>query len=144
MRVAVSPKGPSVLSSPPGGADPSSHHQFVCPLASSLLRGERSVSPPTPPSFCHCHLFPFPYPQTRPSFFILRASTPFLTHQPPSSPCSYPTALPSRSIPRPVHTEAYCVGRETAEGSIQSEKRRTGMCRAEMNSVFLLYLDTDL
>ncbi|CAB1450978.1 unnamed protein product [Pleuronectes platessa] len=43
------------------------------------------------------------------------ASTPFLAHQPPSSPRSYPTALPSRSIPQAVHTEAYCVCRQTAE-----------------------------
>lgn len=78
------------------------------------------------------------------SSFILLTSTPFLTHQPPSSPCSYPTALPSRSIPQAVHTEAYCACRETAEGSIQSEQRRKMMCRAKINSVFLLYTDTYL
>lgn len=81
---------------------------------------------------------------THPPTSILLTSTPFLTHQPPSSPCSYPTALPSRSIPQAVHTEAYCVCRETTEGSIQSEHQRKMMCRAEMNSVFLLSSDTYL
>lgn len=108
----------------------------------TVVKGQPPPIPQSPPSFLHCHLFPFP--QTNPSSFILLASTPFLTHQPPSSPCSYPTALPSRSIPRAVHTEAYCVCWETAEGSIQSEHRRKGMCRAEMSPVFLLYIDTDL
>ena len=59
------------------------------------------------------------------------ASTPFLAHQPPSSPRSYPTALPSRSIPQAVHTEAYCVSRQTAEGSIQCRLQQRGrMCGA--------------
>lgn len=92
-----------------------------------------------PPSLPSLPL-PFPLPQNQPlPVFILRAPTPFLTLQPPSSPCSYPTALPSRSIPRAVHTEAYCVGWETAGGYIQSEHQRKGMCRAELGSVFLLY-----
>lgn len=85
-------------------------------------------------------LFPLPTNQP-PSSFILLTSTPFLTHQPPSSPCSYPTALPSHSIPQAVHTEAYCVCREKPEGSIQSEHQRKMICRAEGSSVFMLNID---
>lgn len=106
------------------------------------------ISPPITtllPSSLPSLPLPLPLPQNQPlPVFILRAPTPFLTLQPPSSPCSYPTALPSRSIPRAVHTEAYCVGWETAGGCIQSEHQRKGMCRAELGSVFLLYFDTDL
>lgn len=95
---------------------------------------------PPPPSVPHCHLFPSSLPLNRPpSPFVLLTSTPFLTHQPPSSPCSYPSGLPSRSIPQAVHTEAYCECREKAAYS-QSNQRKV-MCAAEMHPVFLMCIN---
>lgn len=100
--------------------------QFIERSASPLHHHTPSV---TAISFPSLNLRPSP-----PFSFILQASTPFLTHQPPSSPCSYPTALPSRSIPRPMYTEAYCAYWETVEGSIQSGHWRKKTCRAEIAS----------
>lgn len=77
--------------------------------------------PPPPPRITALHpsllclpfCLPFaPVSPLRPNFHTLpHPPTPL------SSPRSYPTALPSRSIPKAVHTEAYCVCRETAEGT---------------------------
>lgn len=110
------------------------------PLCShTVLRDQHTHTPP-PPSVPHCHLFPSSLPLNRPpSPFVLLTSTPFLTHQPPSSPRSYPSALPSRSIPQAVHTEAYCECREKAAYS-QSNQRKV-MCAAEMHPVFLMYIN---
>lgn len=94
--------------------------------------------PPPPITALHpsllCLPFCLPFAPSRPSILT---STPFLTHQPPpSSPRSYPTALPSHSIPKAVHTEAYCVCRETAEGTRERDgaKKQTQLSFPDLPS----------
>lgn len=87
------------------------------------------VSPPITTLRPSLPSLPFPLPSNQPpSSFILLTSTPFLTHQPPSSPCSYPTALPSRSIPQAVHTEAYCVCAGRRQKAVYSQSTREKLC----------------
>lgn len=91
------------------------------PLEPLCTRYSYRRPPPPPPRITALHpsllclpfCLPFaPVSPLRPNFHTLpHPPTPL------SSPRSYPTALPSRSIPTAVHTEAYCVCRETAEGT---------------------------